>query len=293
MGGVLSICVLLLSSLSIFLFTSELFYKRNPAVLSTRKYVNSSIVTMEEFPVILYLSDRYANPFSLDGFAVNISQHFNSSTTESRATTVVQYTLFEKCSLETNLFKYKDFLTQNAKKIPYEQSYCISPNKVIGSNNTLLDIPLAFENNFGDSKSQFIYLNLQFCTPSLSQSCNQTKIDLYKNRFYINVYYFDHIIDYSNNEDPFTLIISNHLQQLSYGVSKRLFLNIANTVINTDNGVIFSDISSFKSFTFSSKITDINLNNSIFFELTLNSPNYNSISTRSYLTLQSIIANIG
>jgi hypothetical protein len=202
--------------------------------------------------------------------------------------------VLEKCNASIHYPQYEEFINvKSGLNFPGMTTYCMNPYKAVSANGTVFEKKLTFKNNYSSVNSKWINYLFKFCDPKTDASCDKKKIDKYKEVFYVNIYYLSYIVDYANNQNPFTLILQNQLVYLSYGARKKFNLNIANTYINTDNGILFEDVSTLRAFSYAYSERDVGFSESEFLILTLSSPNFINIATRSYLKIQTVIANVG
>lgn len=292
-GGLLSILVVTLMIFSIYFFGVDLLNKQNPFTLTSQAYSNSSLITLEDYPVFVGFFDRFTIPFSLEGFGKSQSMHWDFRSSPAGLVTTYHFLILEKCNPDVHFAKYKDFILSQVNPIPYQLFYCINPFKARTSNGTLVNKTIAFENDYGSPGSQVIKFEFAFCDPSKDSICDKAKQDKYKQEFYVEIGFLSNLVDFANNTNPFSPVVINQLQQLSYGLSKRIFLRISSFFINTDNGIIFEDISTQRSYIFSSLLLDINQSSNYFLDVMLESPNIIINNSRSYLKVQAVIANVG
>ena len=132
-GVCMSVLVGIVGIMAMIFFSMELVLKENPISRVSREIIESSTITIEEFPFLFFpLINRASNPaVFFDNFVINAYQ-FNGSLVDPD---VVNYKLIvELCKPE-----YIPNYSEQKSNLQFNQIFCINPNKALHPKKGLID----------------------------------------------------------------------------------------------------------------------------------------------------------
>ena len=288
-GMFLSIAIVVVCIVIGFLYGNDI-YKRKNAILTTyQEQVQTSRISLKDFPILLYFSDTYGNDYTnienvLD---FQISQ-FDFSETGAIADVRIKSNGFSLCNLEYYNDLHRERLERQLEEFKNrnQTAYCI-----------MLDIP-TFQNAYTAPNSTFINMALSKCDKTTNENCSKT-VENEVGGVYVSVMWFEALLSPDRYNDPISYYSKVHTKQLSNGFLKRSFLSFAVNELETDEGWLLESMSSMEYVLENRNTNDINvlyddpsLNKHIYW-ITLDSPNIRMKNFRKYMKVQDLLASIG
>lgn len=281
-GGVYSLIILILNIVITIMFSSSLYLRDDPNVISYEEQQESSTIYLNNFPMTMSFSDNtglndaYRDLFDIDmvSFTLNKNLTFNR---------IVYNDIFKKCEkdqfsmLNPNIIKdyYNDFNTEGI--------FCLKSFE-----------NLFFRNEFGVSDSTFINIRVAYCDQKTNPKCpNNIKEIL--TAITVGFQYPTSYTNPQNFESPVKYKVNNYSLGMSIGILKRLFLNIANNIYYSDDDWMFSsNIRQINHMTYQSSSLDISFTSTnMIYYITLSSPKLSNIIKRKYIKIPDLLSNIG
>ena len=281
-GGIYSTIIILINIAITIAFSSSLYLKDDPWVINFQEVPSSSIVKFNDFPMtmsfsdIYSLKDAYKELFTIDLvlFKINKDLTFNRT---------IYTDILEKCEREKFNYLDENIIVDSYNNFTTGGVFCIKQFKE----------DIYFSNSYGASNSSFTNIRVSACDPEKNKNC-PSNIKQVVNNIIVG---FQHPTSFYNSQDydkPVKYRIKTYPILISFGLIKRLFINIVNNRFISDEGWIFSSDKNFNNFSFFSDSMEINLtsdNNLLW--IVLSSPKISNITKRSYIKIQDLISNIG
>ena len=281
---------LFISILSILVITFFIIYFGKDLLCKTKQNLLFSTITDKE-PLELNLSSsnfvlsfslQYENYTSfIDNNLYNIeaylvTSYINKEINEKK----INYTSLEvvKCSnfhfnLINDFFESKDL----------NNLYCLNSSNLI------------IKGGFDNEIYQFIKIQFNFCDNSINYNCEE--LDSIKKKFkggYVTIFYTDLSIQTKNYSHPAVINGRNKLTTFSSNYYKEFSLYFKNKIIQTDKGLVFTNIEKtyYYSFENSEEYIDFRNYNYNFFNLFIRASSEHDEFLRSYTKATSVIADI-
>ena len=279
----ISILSILVIAFFIIYFGKELLYKTNQNLLfSTITDKEPLALNLSSSNFVLSFSLQYENYTSfIDNKIYNIKADLVSSYIDKEINEkIINYTPLEvvKCSnyhfnLISDYFKTKDL----------NNLYCLNNNNLI------------IKGGFDNENYQFIKIQFNFCDNSLNYNCED--LESIKQKFkggYVTIFYSDLSIQSKNYSHPAIINGRNKVTTFSSNYYKEFTLYFKNKIIQTDKGLVFTNIekSYYYSFENSEEYIDFRNYDYNFFNLFIRPSSEHDEYLRSYTKATSVIADI-
>ena len=279
----ISILSILVIAFFIIYFGKELLYKTNQNLLfSTITDKEPLALNLSSSNFVLSFSLQYENYTSfIDNKIYNIKADLVSSYIDKEINEkIINYTPLEvvKCSnyhfnLISDYFKTKDL----------NNLYCLNNNNLI------------IKGGFDNENFQFIKIQFNFCDNSLNYNCED--LESIKQKFkggYVTIFYSDLSIQSKNYSHPAIINGRNKVTTFSSNYYKEFTLYFKNKIIQTDKGLVFTNIekSYYYSFENSEEYIDFRNYDYNFFNLFIRPSSEHDEYLRSYTKATSVIADI-
>ena len=279
----ISILSILVIAFFIIYFGKELLYKTKQNLLfSTITDKEPLALNLSSSNFVLSFSLQYENYTSfIDNKIYNIKAELVSSYIDKEINEkIINYTPLDvvKCSnyhfnLISDYFKTKDL----------NNLYCLNNNNLI------------IKGGFDNENYQFIKIQFNFCDNSLNYNCED--LESIKQKFkggYVTIFYSDLSIQSKNYSHPAIINGRNKVTTFSSNYYKEFTLYFKNKIIQTDKGLVFTNIekSYYYSFENSEEYIDFRNYNYNFFNLFIRPSSEHDEYLRSYTKATSVIADI-
>ena len=279
----ISIISILVIAFFIIYFGKDLLYRTKQNLLfSTITDKEPLALNLSSSNFVLSFSLQYENYTSfIDNKIYDIKAYLVSSYIDKEINEkIINYTSLEvvKCSnyhfnLISDFFKTKDL----------NNLYCL--------NNDNLIIKGGFDNEI----YQFIKIQFNFCDNSINYNCED--LESIKKKFkggYVTIFYSDLSIQSKNYSHPAVINGRNKVTTFSSNYYKEFTLYFKNKIIQTDKGLVFTNIdkSYYYSFESSEEYIDFRNYNYNFFNLFIRASSEHDEYLRSYTKATSVIADI-
>ena len=280
----ISILSILVIAFFIIYFGKELLYKTNQNLLfSTITDKEPLALNLSSSNFVLSFSLQYENYTSfIDNKIYNIKAYLVSSYIDKEINEkIINYTSLEvvKCSnyhfnLISDFFKTKDL----------NNLYCLNNNNLI------------IKGGFDNENYQFIKIEFNFCdNNSINYICED--LESIKKKFkggYVTIFYSDLSIQSNNYSHPAVINGRNKVTTFSSNYYKEFTLFFKNKIIQTDKGLVFTNIekSYYYSFENSEEYIDFRNYDYNFFNLFIRPSSEHDEYLRSYTKATSVIADI-
>ena len=279
----ISILSILVIAFFIIYFGKELLYKTKQNLLfSTITDKEPLALNLSSSNFVLSFSLQYENYTSfIDNKIYNIKAELVSSYIDKEINEkIINYTPLDvvKCSnyhfnLISDYFKTKDL----------NNLYCLNNNNLI------------IKGGFDNENYQFIKIQFNFCDNSLNYNCED--LESIKQKFkggYVTIFYSDLSIQSKNYSHPAIINGRNKVTTFSSNYYKEFTLYFKNKIIQTDKGLVFTNIekSYYYSFENSEEYIDFRNYDYNFFNLFIRPSSEHDEYLRSYTKATSVIADI-
>ena len=278
-GAFLTIIIFVSSLVLGIMFGTEIYERKHPFASTSKQYNQNSTVYLKEMPIALGFVTPYGNNFNK--IFDYLEPHIEVFGIDSNLKVEIDNSLkLEKCS-NLKYDKHQDFVDKISNR-SFEY-YCINHN-----NSTF------FKNSYTEQDSKFINIYFEPCN-------NKTKkcpIDLTEklSNFYVLTNFIDTFHDSYNYTYPVQYYEFSSTLQASNKIRKRQYFRFNNSKYLTDNGWILENTIQYNYIILQDIKYDIgplSEINSIFIEITFESPKIREITTRNYLKIQELIAKVG
>jgi hypothetical protein len=294
-GGILfSVSVLASLILSVY-FIFLMLNRSTMTLLYNPKTEERPIIDFSTLPLMFTLIDKKSITIQKEGvwdfFAATlevipiIEQNGTVNTTQ-----IVNNITLEPCDITKHFGNYSSYFSNNTF---INVSYCIP----VGTN-------LTFYGTYGSTSGyKFFDIFINQCVNTTNKTCiDPVVIQSKLLNVYLLISTLDYTIDHTNLENPLTIYSRSDQYPISSSLYTKYFNYYKNTKYSTDTGFIFPEISEisaiqfsdYKNFYFSSSFGTATASNSTNigqFQFYANP--ITDQFTRSYMSLQTVVANIG
>ena len=278
-GSILTIIIILTCSVISFLFGQEVYQRQQSNTRYSKSFLNSSIIYINESPILFTLIDSYGRMVKNPQDYVNIYNDVFSFD-EFLRPTMKKYSLIPCNSTIVPTFNE---LVKNSICELSAGCMCVDP-----SSN------MFFKNKFGNPNSQFNHIGFYPCDPA-KQKCASDADEFIKNLF-VSALVVNSFINANNYSVPVVRYLDNYAYQASTAFYKRIFLSITNNTFISDNGWLLDNFVQYEY----SQVSSIKAEVSGYIKgltpivaFTIDSPNISDEITRSYMKVQDLLAKVG
>lgn len=309
-GALFTYLMFIALSVVTFLFGKEIYQRKKPYLLESEEIMTSDIafVDLREFPIFFSFSNLYGNNISVDIHDIlNVFLFYYATDYNSVLTYELLYG-FTECN-STYYTKHQDLVDKHisdSKKIN-KTLYCINhqsqenfklalPFLSNGSKN--IKIMLNQCNN-SKRKSSYSYFknNNKFTINDLDTCLDQKSLDYYYQKIIMRVEFFDSFYDYKNFDNPEVYYTNSFSKQITKGdgfINTNMQLGLKQLL--SDESWIFehyykTNINFFKSEN-NEYLVPTEFSKELF-TLSLDVSNKVSVSTRYYMKIQDLFAQVG
>lgn len=281
LGGSLSLIIVVVSAVIGFLFSMDIYQKKEASVVQNKESISSSIVQLSRFPLVFSM---YYNSI---GFSDAAFDYINADLVSFDAD---PYGKINR-TVTTNIFRKCNW-TEASSQI--QELFSFSNSKGF----RCIDQPerFYFKNSFVTPNSTYLNFRFSSCNKKQNPNCPDNIIDLV-NSLFIAVYHINTYVDSNNYENPLFYKAESIAYQVSYGLIKRIFIRIISGLFLSDNGILLSSISQDNFFILDSLSYDINSQSSEYeghvLWVTFESPPYMLRYKRNYKKIQDFLASVG
>jgi hypothetical protein len=278
-GSFLSIIIIVAAIVLAFQFGQDIYQRKLPSISTSREFINSSEIYMQDLPIMLsFFSDNALEinyTSTLDGWVDEYV--FNDGEFNYHRHNLVNCReMLPKFKKHQNLVA--EVLSQGSTQ------YCLN----FTENHK-------FQNEFISPRSTFIAFKFRYCLKEERSSCDHDPI-LLNNPLAFSLTYVDNFVDARNYTNPIQPYIGKILSTTSSSLAKLLYLSFTNNEFVSDNGWLVEDINEINYIQLSAQSSEILLRketNNFVFQLYLSSPRLRINDKRLYLKVQELFARIG
>lgn len=284
-GGIFSLIIVFASSIIGFLFSKDIYERKEPSVIFSREPIKSSEITLNEYPLAVYMfyntlgfRDSTYSYIYVDIAKVDISP-------EGVVNRTIYSDVIEKCNISTMVFPEDSNHTMSSF------SFVEGPGYMCFKNPERFN----FRNNFGTPDSTYLNFRFSHCKPG-SPSCPDNISDLVSSVF-IGFAYVNSYVDSSNYESPVYYKVETTAIQPAFGLLKRQFIRTVSSIYTSDNGFLLTNKIDTNSYMIDSTAFDIVAQSKDFpnhvLWVTYESPSIRYKYMRSYRKIQDFLASVG
>lgn len=293
LGGLTSLIVAGLMLFCVYMFGIEIVQKTKPLILSGKVFDNDTYISIRENPIVFY-------PFGGDGNHLDFESHFELEIILMGAQ-IIDGILYqeitsgksEPCDLDKHMPMQKNSILNGDISITYKDGFCMTPNYKRFDNGTVVTEEQYLYNTGGYIPNKHVHLRLKKCDPAANKKCNPSKFDDLK-FFYLDVYYFSYNENLVDSITPYTLVSTGESYALGTSTSTSVVNFRGHSKLNTDHGLIFTDISTMDVVVFKKlSAAAISSNTDYFIDYILDGDTNLIMNQRSYKKFQSLIADLG
>lgn len=282
-GGFYSLIIIGLTIAMTIIFSSDIYLRTNPSIISYLDAVDNSEINLKDFPLFISfgdasrLRDDFANMLKVSIVAMEFLQ--NSTITLNTYDNVLEvcnkshYNFPENSNVEANF-------NNQLKGI-----YCIKPLET-----------LSFKNLFTTTNSKFLNLKFEYCNPTTSPNCPKNIEEIVPLMF-IGIFYMNSFPNSPNFNSPIMYKVDSFVSKLNIGLMKRVFLSFIQSQFISDDGLIFPSEKTIKHVEFYSSTADFYLKldkpDRFVYNITFDSPRIARKIQRKYVKVQDILSNVG
>lgn len=232
-GATLTIMMLIVVTVIGFLFGKEIYQRKTPLVLLSNEILENSVVSMSDFPIILFFSHENGTNFP------NI---------DSNLDVAVSYFVTDKnrdISFKTKLgvipcdkdkfTKHKEYVEEavNHSNSSPLKAYCINHDK-----------DFIIKNQFTQTDSASILVQIYACVNRPSKTTCSPNAILDTKYMYVNLHYMNSFIDPKNYTSPITYFQDSLLTQVGNGIITQNIFRMSYDRIDSDIGWVLEDVRS-------------------------------------------------
>jgi hypothetical protein len=282
LGGLLTIFLCILSILACFAFGYDIFYKKKPEVLISKRY--------DPYPIqnnngtMFLLAPMYRGGSAISDIDKKLKMYITYVARDE--TKVANFTSYDLVPCNTTKRFQENLYNVNTSLLGYPYQYYCLPE---GFNYTL-------ENKYGAAIFKNYQIFVAMCDNStMNNSCySKQAIESDLNLLFVHFVFLDYYIDSSDYNNPIKPIFSADLLQGSATSTRVDYYFLRKLSIETDSGVILSDLDKRESFQLESRTNFVSTSNNIYmYQINVSVMNIWDIYERKYIKVQTIMANVG
>ena len=287
-GLILTLYSLIFMIVISFYFILQLFDKKKVFVTHTIKENNNETileVSKNTFYFSIELLDPYSYNVIMNEKIFYPKAYYRKAIRNKENNSFFNWTIKElnisKCSLNDFHINYQKIISNQA----LNQRYCIK------------NLNESIFGNFQNEKHSFIYIELYQCknTTKKKNCLPEEKIDYYLNGTFIKIIYQEINFDPINYKSPNQPLINEYYTTISNKYFKDIHLYFKEIEIATNEGIFF-DRKKSKKFTQFADVKDMisfKNNSENFAEISIKSYKKTDYYLRSYINLETVVADIG
>ena len=288
------ILVILVTGLS--LIGQEIIYKEKPYLAVSEYFSKEGTIKIESLSPNVIYSDTSGRIFA------HSSPFFDAIETS--------FELYE-IILENNVFKNTYYRAssrlctlEDFQKNPNNENtckdgicnvaFCLDENKITDLTGKPAKKDFYLNNEYGQLGSAFVQIKTQLCNEKLKPGCRAGLKGI--NSFMANYFYLQNSLDITKYKSPINTFQQGHMSQISVEMFRRDFIHLQMAELETDSGIILSNINSENYYNTKSKSNFTLLysetNRNIYgvnFDISSNKLTVK----RQYMKVQELIASIG
>lgn len=272
----LTLLLIISTVIASFIFGKEIYERKTPKFTSSRIpiNINNTVFNLEEFPILLNF--RYEN-----GMPINDENLFKLFKINVMIVNIVNGSVNRKFE-NISKCKYEDFKNEVYKehlKFQLTQSkmdyYCISSKNFVF-------------NKFGGIDSNSIVVQVFKCNTDCHNKMDSLIDGTFTTVSFLNGYLMPS--DYNNPIKPY---FEKYPIKINNNVLRDVTMSFNKNTLTTNRGWIFTDKITESYISLNSAVRDISFSNSTLANIVIESENQVLNSSREYIKIQEILANIG
>lgn len=292
LGGIASIILIVLMIVCIYMFGIEIVHRDKPLILSGSVYNNDTKISIRENPIVFHPVDNL-------GFVLDFDSYFDSEViimtnkiVDGELIQVNAHGMLELCDLDKHFSKQKAAIQDGSVSIVYKGSYCVSPNYMIYDNGTVVEDELYLYNSIAYIPNHHFHVRLRKCNPKINSKCDEAK-SVALHSFYLDIYYFSYTKNLVDPVNPYFLVVMGDTYSLSDTTSLGVVIYRVHSILETDSGWIFEDISSLDVVVFEKIQSSISFTTEYLLDYVMSGDTMIDSNKRSYKKFQSLLADLG